>query len=154
MSQLADLFEYNQWANERIFAATDQMADDQLQAPMPELGGSALGLLDHLVRVEQAFLALMTGGERPGRGERTYAQVREGFEASTAGYRAALPGLEPRLTERFTVPWFEREFTIEQALLQVATHSVQHRAGICAGIFRAGLEAPELDYIMWLEEFR
>ena len=76
------------------------------------------------------------------------------FAASASGYAAALPDLEARAGERFTVPWFGREFTFEQALSQVATHSVQHRAGICAGIFRAGLEAPGLDYIMWLAEFR
>jgi hypothetical protein len=38
--------------------------------------------------------------------------------------------------------------------VQVATHSVQHRAGVCAGIARAGREAPNLDYIIWLNEFR
>ena len=154
MSQFADLFEYNRWANGLVLEAADRMTTDQLAAEMPELGGSTLELLDHTARVEQAFLALMTGGDRPARADRTYAQVLEGFAASAAGYAAALPDLERRLGERFTVPWFERDFTIEQALLQVTTHSVQHRAGICAGIFRAGLEAPGLDYIMWLREFR
>ncbi len=153
MSHFADLFEYNAWANQQVFALADQMSDDQRAADMPELGGSVLELLDHLVRVEQAFLALMTGGERPGR-DRPYPEVRDALAASIAGYSEALPALEQRLAERFTVPWFEREFTIEQALTQVATHSVQHRAGICAGIHRAGLEPPGLDYIMWLEQFR
>ena len=147
-------FAYNRWANERVLAATDQMSAEQLAAEMPELGGSTLELLDHAARVEQAFLALMTGTELPPRVVRTYEEVRAGFAASASGYAAALPDLEARAGERFTVPWFGREFTFEQALSQVATHSVQHRAGICAGIFRAGLEAPGLDYIMWLAEFR
>ena len=34
------------------------------------------------------------------------------------------------------------------------THSVQHRAGVCAGIGRAGFQAPGLDYIMWLNAHR
>ena len=154
MSNFADLYEYNEWANSLVLAATDQLAAEQLAAEMAELGGSVLELLDHTARVEQAFLALMTGGERPPRVDRSYAEVKSAFAASVAGYRAALPGLESRLGERFLVPWFEREFTIEQALTQVATHSVQHRAGICAGIFRAGIEPPGLDYIMWLSRFR
>lgn len=153
MSHFADLFEYNAWANRQVFALTDQMTDEQRAAEMPELGGSVLELLDHTIRVEQAFLALMTGGERPDRG-RPYSQVREALASSIAGYSDALPALERRIADRFAVPWFEREFTIEQALLQVATHSVQHRAGICAGIYRAGLEPPGLDYIMWLKQFR
>lgn len=154
MSQFADLFEYNRWANALVLEATDRMTEEQRAAEMPELGGSVLYLLDHLARVEEGFLILMTGGERPGREARTYAQVRDAYSANAAAYAAALPGLEQRLAERFSVPWFQREFTIEQALLQVTTHSVQHRAGICAGIYRAGLEAPGLDYIMWLANFR
>lgn len=154
MPGFADLFEYNEWANGLVLAATDQMTNEQLTAEMAELGGSVLELLDHAARVEEAFLALMTGGSRPGRGERPYSEVKAAFAATAAGYRAALPGLESRLGERFLVPWFQREFTIEQGLAQVATHSVQHRAGICAGIFRAGLEPPGLDYIMWLSKFR
>ena len=154
MSQLIDLFEYTGWANGLVLDATSRMSDDQLAAPMPELGGSVLELLDHTALVEQAFLALMTGSERPPRGDRNYEQVRAAFAASAAGYAAALPDLERRREEHFTVPWFEREFTIEQGLLHVVTHSVQHRAGICAGIHRAGLESPGLDYIMWMSSYR
>ncbi len=154
MTHFSDLFEYNEWANGLVLAATDQMTPEQRAAPMPELGGSVLELLDHTARVEQAFLALMTGGDRPPRADRAYPEVKDAFAASAAGYRAALSGLEARLGEKFFVPWFEREFTVEQGLTQVATHSVQHRAGICAGIFRAGIEPPGLDYIMWLRTFR
>lgn len=154
MTGLTDLFEYNEWANGLVVAATDQMTEAQLSAEMPELGGSVLELLDHTARVEQAFLALMTGGERPPRGDRPYSDVKDALAATDAGYRAAMSELESRLGDRFLVPWFEREFTIEQGLNQVATHSVQHRAGICAGIFRAGLQPPGLDYIMWLSKFR
>ena len=154
MSQFTDLFQYNRWANGRVLECADRMTEEHRKAPMPELGGSVLALLDHTARVEQSFLAVMTGGERPARVERTYDEVKAAFEAAATGYEAALPGLESRLGERFQVPWFGREFTIEQGLTQVATHSVQHRAGMCAGIYRAGIEPPGLDYIMWLNEFR
>lgn len=154
MSQFRDLYEYNEWANGLVLTATDQLSPEQLAAEMPELGGSVLQLLDHTARVEQAFLALMTGGERPDRRDRSYVEVKAALRTAAAGYRSALPQLAGRLNDRFVVPWFEREFTIEQGLTQVATHSVQHRAGICAGIFRAGIEPPGLDYIMWLTQFR
>jgi uncharacterized damage-inducible protein DinB len=122
---------------------------------MVELGGSVLYLLDHLASVEAAFLGLMTAsGSRPSGDPRPYAEIRALFAANSAGYQAALRHLLPRIEERFEVPWFGRSFTIEQGLLHVATHSVQHRAGVAAGIARAGAEAPGLDYIMWLSRHR
>lgn len=154
MTNFADLFEYTAWANAQVLAVTDGMTEAELAAEMKELGGSTLGLLDHTAQVEAAFLALTTGRERPPRQDRPYAAVKELLEANAAGYREALPDLEARLQEPVEVPWFRRSFTIEQCLTQVATHSVQHRAGICAGIARAGREAPGLDYIMWLAKYR
>lgn len=153
MTLFVDLYDYNRWANERVLEVTGRMTDAQLTVEMPELGGSVLELLDHTARVEQVFLTLLTSGEPPPRG-RPYEAVCQGFADSATGYAAALTGLEARMAERVTVPWFGRDFTVEQILLQVATHSVQHRAGICAGIARAGFEAPDIDYIQWLNQFR
>ncbi|MGB4861086.1 MAG: DinB family protein [Tepidiformaceae bacterium] len=154
MTDFQDLFEYNSWANSLVLAGVDELSDEELTAPMDELGGSVIELLGHTAQVEAAFLGLMTGAtDRPSR-ETEYPRIRERLVANSAGYLAAMPQLSERLSERFLVPWFKREFTIEQSLLQVATHSVQHRAGICAGIARAGREAPGLDYIMWLNSNR
>ena len=154
MTYLHDLFEYNRWANELVLAATDQLSPEALAVEMPNLGGSALGLLEHTSRVEAAFLGLMTRLGEPRPRPEGYAAVRALFASNSDGFQEALPALEARLQEQLEVPWFERSFTIEQLLTQVATHSVQHRAGICAGIALAGGTAPGLDYIMWLNENR
>ncbi|MBK9545216.1 MAG: DinB family protein [Dehalococcoidia bacterium] len=154
MTSFDDLFEYNAWANREILAVTDLLTGAELAAPMDDLGGSALQLLDHTAQVEAAFLAVMTARARPPREERPYAKVRSLLEANADGYRAALPTLTGRLAETFELEWFGRRFTVEQGLMQVVTHSVQHRAGVAAGIARAGREAPGLDYIMWLARFR
>ncbi len=155
MSHLHDLFEYNQWANSLVLAETDQMSVEALDAPMPELGGSTLELLSHLERVQANFFGLLAGTGRPPRADgRPYGDVAAALRESDEAYLAALPGFEARLAERIEVAWFERSFTFEQALLQVATHSVQHRAGISAGIARAGRKPADLDYIIWLARFR
>lgn len=152
---MKDLFEYNTWANDQVLAGTDALSEAQLGAPMPELGGSVLELLDHYEQVEAAFLAAMTGGPlRESRDARAYGTVREALRATAAAWAEAVPRLEQRLGETFPVPWWRRSFTVEQGLLQVVTHSVQHRAGVCAGIARAGGKPPELDYIIWLAAFR
>ena len=153
--QYGDLFEYNAWANAAVLAALDQMSEEQLRAELPELGGSALGLLEHTAQVEAAFLSLMTGAARPERRSgQAYGDVRSLLTATDAAFIAALPALETRLAEPLEVPWFGRSFEVGQALMQVGTHSVQHRAGVCAGIGRAGFQAPGLDYIMWLNAHR
>ncbi|MGE0600712.1 MAG: DinB family protein [Dehalococcoidia bacterium] len=154
MTDVQDLFEYNEWANRAVLTVTDELSAAEMQAPMDELGGSALELLGHMAQVEAAFLVLLTGGTERPPWVTEYGAIRERLTANSAGYLTALPALSSRFSERFTVPWFGREFTVEQGLLQVATHSVQHRAGICAGIARAGREAPGLDYIQWLNVFR
>ena len=155
MSYFRDLFEYNLWANEIILAATGELTPEALATPMPDLGGTPLELLDHMAVVQSAFLGLMTGAGRPPRtGDRPYIEVRDALRSSSDGFIAALPKLEPRLAETFEVPWFGRSFTIEQGLTQVATHSVQHRAGVAAGVAHAGGAVENLDYIAWLSKHR
>lgn len=150
MSHFGDLFAYDRSANELILAVCDGLSHEQRMAPFPELGGSVLELLGHIVGVQEAFLALMTGGAARYPEDGPYDQVRAAFASVAAGYEAAVPTLERKLATDVSIPWFKREITVEQALTQVATHSVQHRAGVAAGIARAGREAPELDFIHWV----
>lgn len=155
MSVFSDLFEYNRWANNLVLAATSQMSPEALAAPMPELGGSTLGLLEHLAQVQANFYRTMHGVDRPPRADGLpYERIVEILRKSDEDFLAALPSLEARLQDRFALPWFGRSFTVEQGLTQVATHSVQHRAGISAGIARSGLTAANLDYIAWCAEPR
>lgn len=154
VTQLNDLFEYNAWANALVVDEMDKLPDEARRAEMPELGGSALSLLEHTAQVEAAFHWLMTGVVRERTRDGSYEAVRSVLMANAELYRQDLPKLETRLQDQCEVPWFKRAFTIEQALTQVATHSVQHRAGICAGIARGGGTAPGLDYIMWLNQHR
>ena len=154
MSLFDDLFEHNDWASQQLLAVTGELTQEQLDAPMPQLGGSILDLFGHLAQVEAAILSLMTGKARPPRVDRSHAEVKALLAENAEGYREALPSLLQRLEATFEVPWFQRSFSVEQALTQVATHSVQHRAGVAAGIARAGREAPNLDYIIWLSQFR
>jgi uncharacterized damage-inducible protein DinB len=155
LNQLIDLLEYNVWANDLVLAETDKLSADALAADMPELGGSALGLMEHTAQVQAAFLSLVTGGElkRP-TGGKPYAEVAALLRETGEALYAAVKGSTVAVDGRVLVPWFQREFSVEQVLVQVATHSVQHRAGICAGIFRGGGTAPGLDYIMWLSKAR
>jgi uncharacterized damage-inducible protein DinB len=150
MSHLRDLFEYNLWANQIVLAATDQVSPEALTEPMPELGGSTLEILDHLAQVQANFFGMMTGGGRPPREDnRPYAAVRAAIEASSNDYLGELETFEKRLEDTVELAWLARTFTIEQCLIQVATNSIQHRAGIAGGVARAGGTVQNLDYILW-----
>jgi uncharacterized damage-inducible protein DinB len=150
MTYFQDLFAYDRSANERILAVCDGLSHAERTAPFPELGGSILELLGHIVGVQEAFLALLTGGAARYPENGPFGQVRAAFASVAEGYLEAIPELERKLATPVFIPWFKREITIEQALTQVATHSVQHRAGVAAGIARAGHEAPGLDFIQWV----
>ena len=155
MSAFSELFEYNRWANSLVLDAMAELPADARSAPMPELGGPALGLLEHLAQVQANFLGIMTGAGRPPREDgRNFELIAALVRSTDDGFLAALPALETRLQDEFELPWFGRSFTVEQGLTQVATHSVQHRAGISAGIARAGLKPADLDYIIWCAQAR
>ncbi len=154
MTSFNDLFCYNDSANEAVFGLVGQLDDRARDEDHAEIGGSAAGLLHHLTRVERAFFQITTGAQLMRPGERTFEQTLSDWEAERHDFRDALPGLIGRLEEQVEVPWFKRSFTVEQALMQVVTHSVQHRAGIATILGRNGVEVPNLDYIAWLREFR
>jgi uncharacterized damage-inducible protein DinB len=154
MANYADLFEYDAWANNQVLEVASELTDEQLRAPMDDLGGSVVGLLDHTAKTAAMFLGLMTGTPKLHNGSEDLATIRAAFATLEEKYAAAMPDLVADSQRRFTLTWAQREFTVEQGLLQVVTHSVQHRAGICAGIARAGRETPGLDYVQWLNEFR
>jgi uncharacterized damage-inducible protein DinB len=54
------------------------------------------------------------------------------------------------LASTFNVPWFKREFTRHDALLQVVTHSTAHRADLAAALTRFGIATPPIDYIVYV----
>ena len=150
-----DLFEYNAWANNACVEVLDRLTPEQLRHEMPELGGDTLELLEHIERVEVNFLAAVNNEPRPPRPDgRTYEQIRAALLEVDSAFVAAVDALAARERDTFELAWFGRKFEVGQALLQVATHSVQHRAAVCAGMALAGHDAPNLDYIFWLNQFR
>ena len=79
-----------------------------------------------------------------------------------------LPGLTPaegelvihkRASDAFydeplSVPWFDFALTKHDGLLQVVTHSTQHRAQVCSVLGQHGVEVPNLDYVFLVESGR
>ncbi|MGH2457769.1 MAG: DinB family protein [Chloroflexota bacterium] len=51
-----------------------------------------------------------------------------------------------------SVPWIKAPLTARDGLLQVLTHSGQHRAQVFSVLGARGIDVPGLDYVMMLEE--
>jgi uncharacterized damage-inducible protein DinB len=149
MQTLGSLVRYNTWANARILPLLSQLGEPQLTAPVEAMAGSILETAQHLLMVEQVYLQ-MIGGEVATRPEPTAAaELVEAAARAGAGYAALLGTLdESSLEVQFRVPWFEREFTRRDGLIQAITHSTEHRADLAAALTRAGVTTPPIDYVV------
>ena len=57
---------------------------------------------------------------------------------------------EDFLTASLPVPWFDFALTKHDGLLQVLSHSAQHRAQVFSVLGERGIKVPDLDYVMFV----
>jgi uncharacterized damage-inducible protein DinB len=154
-NQLRDLIEYNRWANYQLFAMVEHASSDGLQTSQPGMYGTVLETLTHLVSVERNFLRRIRGEERERLSGLDVGALRAEFEPLGASYAAAVSS-EPDLERPVFIPWLDDGVNIRltDAVIQPITHSIQHRADIIGALSRAGMEAPEMDYVHWVLDGR
>jgi uncharacterized damage-inducible protein DinB len=56
------------------------------------------------------------------------------------------------LASPLNVPWFDFAMTCRDGLLQVLTHSAQHRSQVLSRLSAQGIATPDLDYVLMLRE--
>jgi uncharacterized damage-inducible protein DinB len=152
---LTKLAEHNEWANQKVFAACSQVAEGELTKTGAGYD-SVLGILNHLVQVENAFFELAHG-----RAPRWTAiddlaalQVRcAQIDRSYVAYAGSLDAMDGE-APRFVVPWFGLEITAEEGVIQPLTHSHKHRADASMLLPNLGGEGIEMDFIQWIDEAR
>ena len=160
MQELIDLYRHNAWANERVFALAQDVDARLLEADAPGTRGTLKGTLAHLARVEDLYLTMIQGKPRQSVESREdyeahdlawmrrhLQQIGEGF---VRAIESATPGvLARRLDIAVKVP-----VTARDGLLQVLTHSSQHRAQVLSWLSAQGVPTPDLDYVLMLGEQR
>lgn len=153
MQTLLGLFRYNAWANGRILPLLSQLTAEQLSAPAENMFGSIHDTASHLLGVERVYLQMLSD-EAPQRPPAFSLEALAPTAAELgAGYQDLLAHLdEAALETTFRVPWFEREFTRRDGLLQVVTHSTEHRADLAAALTRCGITTPPIDYVVHVIE--
>jgi uncharacterized damage-inducible protein DinB len=154
---LAALYRHNAWANAQVFNVALRADPALLTEPAPGTRDTVRGTLAHLARVEFVYLALLNGTPH------ARLEAREHYEAhDTAwfqghvqtlgdGYLSLLGRSTPeRLQRTLDIPWFDFPVSARDGLLQVLTHSSQHRSQVLSWLSARGVATPDLDYVTML----
>jgi uncharacterized damage-inducible protein DinB len=160
---LAALYRHNAWANDQVFAAAMRADPALLGEPAPGTRDTVQGTLAHLALVEYVYLAMLEGRPREQLG------ARETFEAQARdlawlhsqvqtlgpGFLGLLERITPeQLEQPLDIPWFDFPVSRRDGLLQVLTHSSQHRSQVLSWLSARGVETPDLDYVTMLGTLR
>jgi uncharacterized damage-inducible protein DinB len=120
-----------------------------------------VGTLGHLVRVEDAYLAMIERRPREtlGANDEYLAHELDWFAARAQEVGAAYVRLleasaADSLDFDLGIPWFNFPVSARDGLRQVLTHSAQHRSQVLSWLSAQGVQTPDLDYVLMLGELR
>jgi uncharacterized damage-inducible protein DinB len=153
---------YNEWANERLYAAVAELADADYRADHGAYFGSVRGTLNHLLVGDRIWMRRITGkGEAP-------AQLDAILFEDLAALRAAraiedhriiiyVEGLtEQDLVRKIRYRTISRPADFEQelvyALPHVFNHQTHHRGQVHCLLTKITKDAPSLDLIVYQRE--
>ena len=158
MRTLTDLFTYNTWANARIFATCVSLDQAWLDAEAPGTYGTLTETLMHLVQVEKVYASMLRDEPLPSAEERDafFTHDLAWFADTAAQLGSVYADLAAHTDDAFLaaplhVPWFDFALTKHDGLLQVLSHSAQHRAQVFSVLGQRGVEVPDLDYVLFVE---
>jgi uncharacterized damage-inducible protein DinB len=149
------LFQHDLWANERILGCCEQLSTEQLTTPVEGMFGPIGETFSHLLGVQEGYLELMGGRPEddrvPARGVRDLEAIRQRIPVIGAQYDLFTRSLDEGLVQReFRIPWFERDLSVADGLLQVINHSTEHRSDLAGALTRLGITTPPLDYVFFV----
>ena len=157
--QVRELFEYNAWADRRIFDAVAQLPTEQYMRDLKSSFGGIHGTLAHIVGAEQLWLARWRGA--PGsllKGSEvgSLAELRKIWDGVEADRTTVLRGLtDQSLESPITIkPTGGGEFvhTLRQTLQHTVDHSSYHRGQIVTMLRQLGVKPPGTGLIGFYRE--
>lgn len=160
---LRTLYDYNDWANARIFAAAANLSQEQFDTPGAAGHGAIHETLLHLINTQGAWLSWWDGSLAPEAAMRTrfvaadhpdVAVVRAAWEQVTAQTRAFLSDLSDEDAQRLytSTPPGRPAWTspLWKMMLHVANHGTQHRSEIATMLTNHGHSPGDLDLLFYL----
>lgn len=159
VAQVRELFEYNAWANRRLFEALAAVPTDDYLRDLKSSFGGLHGTLAHIVSAERLWLARWRG---------TVGSLLKGSEVgSLAELRTLWDGVEAERTEylsQLTTPMLDSEIvikpttggqfvhTLRQTLQHAVDHSSYHRGQIVTLMRQVGVKPPSTGLIGFYRE--
>jgi uncharacterized damage-inducible protein DinB len=161
MQDLIELFRHNAWANARVFDLVVGLDRELIEAEAPGTRDTVVGTLGHLVQVEDAYLAMTERRAREALGSNDDYMAR-GIEWFSTRIRevglAYVQLLQSTPAEALQfdlgIPWFKFPVSAREGLRQTLTHSAQHRSQVLSWLSAKGIQTPDLDYVLMLQEER
>ena len=160
VAEVRELFDYNAWANRRMFGALAALPEEQYQRDVKCSFGSIHGTLAHIVGAEQLWLARWRGRQPgsllKGSDVGSLAELRtiwEGVEADRAEFLDDLT--DAMLPSRIVVrPTGGGEFvhTLQQTLQHAVDHSSYHRGQLVTLLRQLGVKPPSTGLIGFYRE--
>lgn len=158
MRTLADLYAHNAWANAQVFTVCRDLNQSWLDEQAPGTYGTVTETLKHLAQVEAVYAYMLqdkplpTGEARDAFLAHDLAWFADLMEQVGREYAALVASASDSFyDEPLRVPWFDFPLTKHDGLVQVLTHSAQHRAQVFSVLGQHGVSVPDLDYVVYVE---
>ncbi|MBX3568198.1 MAG: damage-inducible protein DinB [Rhizobiaceae bacterium] len=146
---------YNRWANERLYAAAEELSNDEFVRDTGAFFGSVMATMNHLLVTDRIWMKRFTGlGDAPTSLDlilhRSLPVLRAARVAEDERISGWVGGLNDRaFSGRFTYTTVSDMRTISQrlapALAHFFNHQTHHRGQIHAGLTGLGKPAVPLD---------
>lgn len=161
MQDLITLFHYNTWANAKVFDLAAQQDPHMVTSRAPGTRDTVTVTLAHLASVEYAYLGMLEERPSSSRDEvmRWAAHDLAWFPGQMRQIGASFVRLlesstDESLAAPLSVPWFDFALTRREGLIQVLSHSAQHRSQVLSWLSAQGVRTPDLDYVVLMREAR
>jgi uncharacterized damage-inducible protein DinB len=146
---LVEFIRYNQWANQQVLAACQNLSENQLAAAMPGAYGSVRDTFQHLLRAEADYINRITGARPQPSFKWDEAPSLKDLSAFAAQVGEAFLDTIQRLPPTHIVHEEEDGKTLDyqarHLFMQVINHGIEHRTNITTYLNSLGLPVPEVD---------
>lgn len=157
-NDIRSLFEYNEWANARIFDSLSALSEEQFTRKLDSSFSSIRDTIAHFVFAEWAWLQRWKGvnpsGPPPGHADAGLDTLRKTFEEVHAERDAFLAGIsEEQLGEVMSyrnIKGEEQHRRLGDLCRHVVNHSSYHRGQVATLLRQVGGTPPATDFVLYM----
>jgi len=144
-STLVEFMLYNNWANQRVLQACQNLSEDQLATQNPGAYGSIRDTLEHIIQAEAKYVKLLTGS-RP---QPPFDWESSPSVADMMAYSAqvgdalldAVARIQPADPIDQEIDGKQLRYQAKAVFIQIINHGIEHRTNITT-ILNQGLQTP------------